>query len=57
MVDKNYRMSKPLKTMLFAMHDPAQRTEYKKMFMEAENHSVHVRRKMSIKIVDTEDEE
>lgn len=57
MVDKNYRMSKPLKTMLFTMHDPVQRTEYKKLFMEAENHSVIMRRKMSIKVIDVEGDE
>ena len=57
MLDKNYRMSKPLKTMLFTMHDQDTRTLYKNLFMEAENHSANVRRKMSIKVVDVEGEE
>lgn len=57
MVDKNYRMSKPIKTMLDLMIDPEQRTTYKKMFMEAENQYVTNRKKMSVKVVEVDDQE
>jgi hypothetical protein len=57
MVDKNYRMSKPLKTMLYTMEDTNLRATYKKLFMEAENHYSTNRKKMSIKILDTETED
>jgi hypothetical protein len=57
MTDRNYKMSKWLKTMLRTMPDVEMRPIYKNLFKEAESHSANVKRKMSIKIVDTESDE
>lgn len=56
-VDKNYRMSKPLKTYLNCLKlntDSETYTSHKQLFTEAENHSDHSRKKMSVKITDVE---
>ena len=57
MTDKNYRMSKSLKTMLWSMVKDADRPVYRKLFAESEQHASTVRKKMSIKVVDVEDNE
>ena len=54
MTDKNYRMSKPLKTMLYTMDDVEHRSIMKQLFKEAESHSAHVKKKMSVKEVAAE---
>lgn len=57
-MDKNYRMSKPVKTYLnMIFNDPDKKSEHKKLFVEAESHAEISRRKMSVKVLDTNDEE
>jgi len=53
--DQNYKMSKTTKIFLESIHDREKRSINKKLFCEAEYHSYNARRKMSIKVVDTED--
>lgn len=54
--DQNYKMSKMTKIFLESLPDREQRSINKKLFCEAEYHSYSARRKMSIKVVDTEDD-
>ena len=55
MTDKNYKMSKSLKTMLWSMVNDSDRPLFRKLFAESEQHASTVRKKMSIKVVDVED--
>lgn len=57
-MDKNYRMSKPVKTYLnMILNDPDKKAAHKSLFVEAESHAENSRRKMSVKVLDTNDEE
>ena len=54
--DRNYKMTKLTKIMLLNIEDKHYRGVVARLFAEAENHSVVSRRKMSIKVVDTDEE-
>jgi hypothetical protein len=54
--DKNYRMTKLTKIMLSNILDDTLRSTYKKLFVSAEYQSAHLRKKMSVKVVETDDE-
>jgi len=53
-LDKNYKMSKPTKTLLNSIHDESDRATMKTLLCEAENHSVLSRKKMQVKVVEQE---
>lgn len=57
MLDSNYRMSKMTKIYLESLPDREHRSTVKKLFAEAEYHSTHARRKMSVKVVTETEEE
>lgn len=55
--DKNYSMSKPVKTYLNMMMDDDKRSEHKQLFVEAEFHHTNAKKKMSTKMIVESDDE
>ena len=54
MTDKNYKMNKLTKIMLASIVDSNYRGVVSSLFKEAEYHAEHARKKMSIKVTDTD---
>lgn len=54
--DKNYKMTKLTKIMLLNIEDPHYRGVVSNLFQMAENHFSVSRKKMSIKVVDNDEE-
>lgn len=55
-LDSNYKMSKPIKTMLNMMMLDEKRPEFKNALSTAESSYEFLRKKKSIKVLDTSDE-
>ena len=56
-VDKNYRMSKPVKTFLNMLMDDEKKSVSKELFIEAEYHASNARKKMSVRVLNETDSE
>lgn len=55
--DKNYSMSKQVKTYLNMMMDDDKRSDHKQLFVEAEFHHTNAKKKMSTKMIVESDDE